>query len=339
MAPKIFAFLAVAAVAGPATAGVTFTVHESESRIEVQVDGEPFTDYLYRADLKKPVLFPLRTDRGVLVTRGFPLAPRPGERLDHPHHTGLWLDYGAVDGVDFWNNSTASTRTAEMGTVVHRAVRRAKGGKTGRLDVEMDWVMPGGRIALHEETSFVFRTGKRLRVIDRITTLSAAGERVVMGESKEGLLGLRVARFLEQPEGKPVALTDAAGKPGAAVLDEARVTGRYLTSEGKSGDEAWGTRGRWALLAGTHDGEAVTIAILDHPQNPGHPTYWHARGYGLFAANPIGQQVFDEKQPKRELVVEPAKPVTFRHRVLIASKGFTPADVEKEYRRFVSAND
>jgi hypothetical protein len=318
VAPKIFAFLAAAALAAPARAGVEIVPKEAERRVEIRVDGAPFTEYRYEPDLKKPILFPLRTDKGLVVTRGFPLEPRPGERVDHPHHAGLWLNYGDVGGVDFWNNSPANARTAQMGSVVHRAVRKAEAGKVGRLDVEMDWILPGDKTALHEEARFVFRTGKHLRVIDRITTLSAAGERVVLGESKEGLLGLRVARFLEQPEGK----------------SEENVTGRYLTSEGKEGDAAWGTRGRWTLLSGVHEGQAVTVAVLDHPKNPGHPTYWHARGYGLFAANPIGQQVFDAAQPKRELVVEPGRPLTFRYRVLIVSKRLAAKDVEKEYRRF-----
>jgi hypothetical protein len=339
VAPKIFALLAAAILAGPAAAGVEIVAREAERRVEIRIDGAPFTEYRYEPDLKKPILFPLRTDRGLLVTRGFPLEPRPGERVDHPHHAGLWLNYGDVAGVDFWNNSPANARTAEMGTVVHRAVRKAEGGKVGRLDVEMDWVLPGNKTALREETRFVFRTGKRMRVIDRITTLSAAAERVVLAESKEGLLGLRVARFLEQREGKPVALTGADGRAGEAILDEEKVTGRYLTSEGKAGDEAWGTRGRWTLLGGVHQGQDVTLAILDHPGNAGHPTYWHARGYGLFAANPIGQHVFDARQEKRELVIEPGRPVTFRYRVLIVSKALTAKDVEKEYRRFIETKD
>ena len=35
-------------------------------------------------------------------------------------------------------------------------------------------------------------------------------------------------------------------------------------------------------------GEPVSIAIFDAPGNPGYPTYWHARGYGLFAGCAAG---------------------------------------------------
>ena len=104
---------------------------------------------------------------------------------------------------------------------------------------------------------------------------------------------MRVARGLEQPADKPEVFTDASGKATAVpVLDNTGVTGKYISSEGKEGDAVWGTRGKWTMLGGTVDGEPMTLAILDHPSNPGYPTHWHARGYGLFAANPLGPDSF-----------------------------------------------
>ena len=331
---KFELFLAFAGPCASAAAGIEVSVQEAERRVDVRAGGALFTAYRWGSGQKKPLLFPVRTDRGVEVTRGYPLEPRPGERTDHPHHAGLWLDYGDVNGVDFWNNSDSHPRTAQMGVIEHRAIRKAEGGKRGLLDVELEWVLPGGRPALREETRFVFGTGKGRRSIDRITTLTALAERVVLGDSKEGLLGLRVARFLEHPEGKPVVLTGPDGKPGPAVLDEAAVSGRYFTSEGRSGAEAWGTRGRWAAVEGRHEGQWVTVAIFDHPKNPGHPTYWHARGYGLFAANPVGRRSFDESQPAGELALVRGETLRFAYRVSIVSKRRSAEDVEKEYRRF-----
>ena len=333
-----FALLLLLAAAPHVSADVALSVQEKAQRVDVTVDGRPFTSYLYGGGLKKPVLFPLHTDRGLVITRGYPLEPRPGERVDHPHHVGLWLNHGAVNGVDFWNNGDHD-RSAAMGVIEHRAVRKADGGERGVLDVEMEWVMPGGRPVLREETRFVFGKSGHTRRIDRITTLTALDDRVVLGDTKEGLLGLRVARFLEHPEGKAVALIDASGAPGPAVLDEAGVNGRYYTSEGKSGGDAWGTRGRWAALEGRHAGEWVTVALLDHPRNPGHPTYWHARGYGLFAANPIGQRSFVPTEPAREIALAKGENARFAYRVLIVSKKRGPRDIEKEYARFTREVD
>jgi len=321
-------------------AGVEVVPHDDTSRIEIRIDGRPFTEYRYEPALKKPILFPLRTDRGTTITRGFPLDPRPDERVDHPHHAGLWFDYGDVNGVDFWNNSDSSARTAEMGTIFHRAVRRAEGGRDrGVLEVELEWVLPDGTPVLREQAQIVFSKEKRTRAIDRITTLTALLDRVALNDNKEGLLGLRVARGLEHVTGKAAKLTGPDGKPGPERLAETGVTGRYHTSEGKEGAEAWGTRGRWASLVGELDGQPVTVAILDHPKNPGFPTYWHARDYGLFAANPLGQAAFSDGRETLGLTLTRGQSVTFRHRVLIVSRREAPKAIEKAYQRFTRAVD
>src|SRR6266480_645608 len=138
---------------------VTVSANEQARRVDIAIDGQPFTSYIWPATLKKPVLYPLRTANGTIVTRGFPLDPRPGERVDHPHHAGLWLNYGNVNGVDFWNNSVAlpPEQQSKMGTVVHRRITRVTGGKDrGELDVETDWVMPDGNPILREATQFIF---------------------------------------------------------------------------------------------------------------------------------------------------------------------------------------
>ena len=146
---------------------------------------------------------------------------------------------------------------------------------------------------------------------------------------------MRVARGLEQPDDKPEIFTDESGKPATEkVVDNAGVTGQYVSSEGLKGDAVWGTRGRWTLLSGTVDGEPVTLAILDHPSNPGFPTYWHARGYGLFAANPLGESIFTEGKKELNLTLEPRQSTTFRYRVLILGGSIPPADIEKEYVAF-----
>lgn len=343
--------LASAQLATPAGAqkvvkgNVVVRVGEAARRVDVLVDGEPFTSYIWPETLMKPVLFPLRTARGTVVTRGFPLEPRAGESVDHPHQVGLWLNYGDVEGVDFWNNSvyrTAAER-ARMGTITHRRVLSAKGGKeSGELEVEAEWRMPDGKVALLETTRFVFRAGRDSRAVDRITTLRALGEYgpVKLGDSKEGLLGLRVRRELEQPALKPILLTDAEGRTGKTpVLDNRNVTGRYLSSEGKTGDDVWGTRARWAVLLGRVGEEPITLAIMDHPGNINHPTHWMARGYGLFAANSLGSKAYEtgkEAAAEGSLVLKPGDSVTFRYRLLILSREATAAEMEAEYKRFVA---
>jgi hypothetical protein len=325
--------VAVTSAQGPR---VEVTRNDLANRVDISIDGKPFTSYIWPVTLKKPVLHPLRTARGTLVTRGFPLEPRKGERVDHPHHVGMWFNHGDVNGFDFWNNSfaVAQDRVPKMGTIQHRRILDAKSGARGELTVEADWIDAAGKVLLRERTHFVFRGTGDARSIDRITTLTAV-ERVLFRDNKEGMLGIRVARALEQPAEKPEILTDASGAPTTVpVLDNTGVSGRYMSSEGKSGDAVWGTRGRWALLGGTVESEPVTIAILDHPANPGHPTHWHARGYGLFSANSLGQKSLNDGDVELNLPLDPGARTTFRHRILILSTPPNPNRIDAEWQAF-----
>jgi len=347
LAPVLFATVLFAAVlASLAPAGsppqdhVTVSVEESARRVDIAVDGKPLTSYVWPATLKKPVLYPIRTASGTMITRGFPLEPRPGERVDHPHHAGLWFNYEDVNGLDFWNNSDAikPEDAHKMGTIVHRSIVSAKSGQQGELEVAADWIAPDKTVLLKEQTLFVFRGGPGYRSIDRITRLSALDSKVDFPDAKDGMLGLRVIRALEIPSDKPETFTDASGRPTTvAQLDNTGVNGTYLTSEGKKGDDAWGTRGRWCNLSGVVGSEPVTISILDHPGNPGFPTYWHARGYGLFAANPLGQKVFSKGKEELNFSLAPHASVTFRYRILISSSIMTPQASEAAYQEFASA--
>jgi hypothetical protein len=337
------ALLAAAGLILPlrAAGGVDVKVDESARRVDVTIDGKPFTSYIWPSTLKKPVLYPIRTAQGNLVTRGFPLDPRPGERVDHPHHVGLWLNHGNVNGLDFWNNSDAipAKDAPKMGTIYHRRIVEAKGGAdAGVLTVETAWMTPDNKQLLKETSTFTFRGGADSRTIDRVTTLTALDQPVVFKDSKEAFFGMRVTRALEQPADKAETFTDASGKATAVpVLDNTGVTGKYVSSEGKEGDAVWSSRGKWTLLGGTINGEPVTLAILDHPSNPGYPTHWHARGYGLFAANPLGDKELNETK-SFDYTLPPGQSVTFKYRVLVLSAAPSHERIERESNAFAQAS-
>lgn len=306
---------------------VKFIQKQNEQKIDVMLGGKLFTSYLYKGTIDKPVLYPLQTASGVTVTRGFPLNPRPSERTDHPHHIGMWFNYGDVNGLDFWNNSYAikPEDKPKFGSIRHQNVLKAEGGKNkGTLVVEANWVDNTGNVLLKEQTTFVFSGDATKRIIERTSTLTAQNKKVTMTDNKEGVLGIRVTRELEIPSDKPEIYTDAQGNPTkVAVLNNEGVTGNFLTSEGKTGNDVWGTRGKWCMMYGTKNGEPVSITIVDHPANLGYPTYWHARGYGLFAANTLGQEALSGGKEKLNFSLDPAKSVTFRYKILI-SNGTTP---------------
>lgn len=321
------AYFSLAACIAQQTSKVRFAISENkaEKRIDILVDDKPFTSYVYPDVLTKPVLYPLRTSRGTLITRGWPMDPRPGERVDHPHHVGMWLNYGNVNGLDFWNstpNMPAEKRDA-YGVIRHRRVVNMKSGdENAELKVELDWEKPDGKVLLKENTRFVFAGKGDLRTIERVTKLTAMGEDVSFADDKEGLFGIRLSRELEHRSEEPWIFTDSLGRVNkkTAVNNEG-ITGVYRSSEGKSGNDVWGTRGKWVSVDGVISGEPVSVVILDHKDNPGYPTYWHARGYGLFAANPLGQKAFSKGERELNLKIAKGKSVIFRYKVLIKSGG------------------
>jgi len=319
-----------------ANKGVQVIPDEPNRRVDITIDGAPFTSYIWPTSLKKPVLYPLITENGITVTRGYPLEPRPNERTDHPHHAGLWFNYGNVNGFDFWNNSDAIKPEArpKMGSILNTKIVSTKSGlNRGELVVDSVWVTGAGKPILNETTRYAFERRNNARFIDMIVTLKAL-DRAVFNDDKEGLLGMRIARWLESPEEKGGVFLDAHGNPtpvAAAPTDAANpATGVYLTSEGVKGPAVWSTRGRWCSLSGNTAGQTVTIAIFDHPGNPDYPTYWHARGYGLFAANPLGRSIFDAKQLPLNYTLEKDESVTFRYRIALYSSAVQAADLNKE---------
>ncbi len=302
---------------------VTLVRNDAEKKVEVIVNGELFTAYLFPETIAKPVLYPVKSAAGNDLTRGFPLVPRAGERIDHPHHIGIWFNYGDVNGLDFWNNSDAipEDKKTGYGSIVHTEILGTKESREGaELDVAADWIAPDGRILLKETTTFIFTSHGEKRIIDRMTTLKAHGQDVSFTDNKEGMLGIRVARELEHPSDKPELFTDANGIATAVpTLNNEGVTGMYRSSEGIEGDEVWGTRGKWVNLSGEIKGEKVSLAIIDHSKNPGYPTYWHARGYGLFAANTLGQKALSGGKEELNFKLKDGESVTFRYRIVVNS--------------------
>jgi hypothetical protein len=331
----LIAVLSVSAAA--ASAAVQVTPNESQKRVDITIDGAPFTSYIWPDTLAKPVLYPLRAADGTVVTRGYPLEPRPGERTDHPHHDGMWFNYSNVNGFDFWNNSTAipAAHKPKMGSIVQEKILAAKSGSnSGELDAQSEWVTGAGDPILDDTTRYVFSAQGDARVIDQITTLRAL-DKAVFHDDKDGLLGIRVASFLESPTAKGGTFTDASGKATQVASGASRgASGVYLTSEGKQGDAAWGTRGKWCTLTGTTGGKTYVIAVVDHPGNPGYPTYWHARDYGLFAANPLGRHMFDPKQTPMDFTLEKGQAATFRYRVILYTHAVTPEEMNRQAERF-----
>jgi hypothetical protein len=249
------------------------------------------------------------------------LATRPNEPTDHPHHIGLWFNYESVNGLDFWNNSYAieAEKKKNYGWIRTQKIIQTKSGKKAGITYLANWTNQQQKVLMEETTDLIFSLLGNDRIIERVTKLTAQ-EDISFNDVKDGMLGLRVAHELELPIYETKKYTDANGIVTYVKANrDSSVTGNYLTSEGKQGDAAWGTRGNWCMLYGKLGADSVSIVMIDHPLNPGYPTYWHARNYGLFAANPLGQKIFSNGKTVLNFKLPKGQSVIFRYKIIIAA--------------------
>jgi hypothetical protein len=282
-------------------------------RIRVEINGQLFTEYFFK-DVPRPYCYPLMGPGEVAMTRNWPMKNTPGEEHDHPHHRSLWFAHGSVNGHDFWSEQKA------FGKTVHDDFLEVKSGKgAGVIREQNKWVAADGTVVCTDERTLRFYNpgSANERVMDFEITLKASNGELTFGDTKEGTMAVRLAETMR-----------LKGKVGH---------GHIINSAGVRDDQTWGKRADWCDYYGPVDGKTVGIAIFDHPQNPRHPTWWHVRDYGLFAANPFGQHDFESLPNKTagNLIVPAGKSVTFRYRIYLHEGDDQQAKVAEKYQQYV----
>jgi hypothetical protein len=303
--------------------GFTIVERPDKNQVDILFKKKLLTAYCYYDSGSKPILFPVNTVDEITVTRSYPFKNVAGERTDHPHHTGIWLNYESVNGIDFWNNSTAIPfdKKNKYGTILHEKIIRKKAiGNSASLTVAAKWIRDDNKVLLKEQTTFNFAVKGMDFIIDRTTTLTATDTTVFFKDVKDGMLAIRVARELEQPSKEASKYVDDKGNiTNVPPSGSAEVSGMYYSSTGLKGDSVWSSKGPWVILTGKKEGRDITIGIIDHPSNVGYPAYWHARGYGLFAVNPLGRKVFSQGKEELNLTLKPGQSVSFKYMIIIHS--------------------
>ncbi len=326
----ILPILCVLAFNPPARSGsLPVKMERDGNRVEVSIGGQPFTSFYFGPEAPKPYLHPLRSAQGIVVTRGFPMRKDiPGESTDHPHHRAMYYAHGDINGIDFWSEAQFMEKTTEIahgvqytsesmphGRTVFKKLDEMQGGEdSGSLRATFNLVGPDGKTIGKETQAYTFSGDEGTRIIDCEFTITPLKDPVKMGDTKEGTFAIRVVKALEEPGG------------------------RMLNSEGAVGEKRiWGKRASWVDYSGAVEGMKLGIAIFDHPSNPKHPTYWHARGYGLFAVNPFGEHDFyNDKNRDGSITIAPGKSLSFRYRVLIHDGDAAEAKVTEAYARYAA---
>jgi len=296
-----------------AVGGVTRNVriNDVDKKLSVEINGKLFTEYNYQ-DVPRPFFYPVMGPTGVPIIRHWPMKEGKDEAQDHRHHRSLWFTHGEVNGVDFWSEGSRS------GKIVHdKFVQISSGRKVGIIQSRNKWVARDGKVICTDTRTHRFYNRPDGQIMDFEITIHASHGKVVMGDTKEGSMAIRLAPTM-RVEGK-------VGK------------GHIVNSQGRRDKSAWGKRAAWCDYYGPANGETVGVAIFDHPTNPKHPTWWHVRTYGLFAANPFGVHNFEGKpEGTGDITIPTGKSLTFRYRLYFHKGDEKQAKVAEHYREYAA---
>jgi hypothetical protein len=300
--------LGLAATLGAADGVIT--VEKKDGRVRVDVDGDLFTEYIYDLDVQ-PVLHPVMGPGEVRMTRLWPLDDSDErEDRDHLHHRGVWMAFGNINGVDFWRAKDPQPK------ILHDALLEAAvENGVGVIQARNRWVDTEGRVQCTDTRTLHFSADEGARIIDYDVSLHASEGPFTLGVDEEGMMAIRTHPELRL-EG-PVA------------------KGHAINSEGVRGKPIWGKRANWVDYWAPIDGKMVGVAIFDHPSNPRHPTWWHAREYGLITANPSGGHDTTGKTPP--LRVEAGDSLSFRYRFVFHEGDYEKAEIARRYEEYAAA--
>lgn len=316
--------LAAAALVGASSVcGASVALLRSGDKVDVVVDGQPFTTYYFGGETAKPYLMPLRTPSGAIVTRGFPVVNdvstgNPKGASFEPHQRPLYFGHGDMDGLDFWQESVFDKYYTDHGhqayghMLLKNLEKSEAGGDAPMIRARFTLNSPNNRVIGEETQSFSFGGDSQTRTIDCEFILYATNGPLDIGDTKEGTFAIRLAPELSGPH---------------ALM---------VNSSGAVGEKAiWGKPADWVSYSGTLAGKPVSVTVFDSPKSFRHPTTWHARAYGLFAANPFGVREFtSDRERDGSRAIPEGKSLTFRYRVMIREGNFDALQISDAYRQY-----
>jgi hypothetical protein len=289
-------------------------IRQLSDRLRVEIDGQLFTEYFF-TNVPRPYCYPVIGPGNSPMTRNWPMETTPNEEHDHPHHRSFWFAHGSINGYDFWSEEKDFGKTVHDGFIAIES-----GKKSGLIESRNKWITNDGKVVCTDERRLrIYEpTSPNERVVDFEITLHASHGALTFGDTKEGTMAIRLAETMR--------LKGPVGQ------------GHIVNSEGVRDGDTWGKRADWCDYYGPINGKTVGVAIFDHPQNPRHPTWWHVRDYGLFAANPFGRHDFEKLTDKTagNLVVPADGSLIFRYRFYFHEGNEKEAQVAERYQKYAN---
>jgi hypothetical protein len=326
--PLLLAVALAAIILLPKSKADDVTLTTLSDRVRVEIGGQLFTEYVFADGASRPYCYPILAPDGTSLTRDFPMKQTPGEETDHPWHRSLWFEHSMVNNVDFWNEGTGdkgSAPDAKGRTVIDGPVQTSS-GQVGTITAHDRWIDPAGKLICTDERILRFQAAPNGRFLDYVIVLHALPDTpLLIGDNKDGTMATRLAEWMTMPH--KVKGAQAGG------------TGHIVDANGDRDEAVWGKRADWCDYFAERDGKTYGVAIFDAPENLRHPTWWMARDYGLFGANPFGQHDYEKLKDKHagDFTIPAGGSQTFRYRFYFHLGDPTAANVAQLYTEFAQA--
>jgi hypothetical protein len=277
---------------------IDIQLRPEEAKAVVTVNDGLFTEYRYGHWVCRPYFYPLLTPDDQRLTRGWPVDNIPGENQDHYHHRSVYTAHGLVNGYNLWDENVAHGAMLQRGEPV---VGRL--GEAVFIDGMVDWCGPEGQKLLEEWRLYRIQAEGALRILDQRSEFRARYGNVTFGDTKEGgLFTVRVPSSMDAKDKGRIENSDG-----------------LVYDSGQGEEVTWGKKAAWVDYSGPlANGAQWGHTVVDHRENPRHPTYWHVRGYGLFTANPFGVHDFKgDKDIDESMTVPAGGTAVFRYRLIV----------------------
>ena len=272
------------------------------SRIDVSINGNLFTQYIFSEDEKYPFFFPVNGPSGFSVTSM--------RNSLYPHHSSLFFGCDRVNGGNYWQEGLDRGRIRTL---------RAEILKTGKdsvvIENECIWSRPGAMSPIKDvRTITITAPSKELYQIDFDITLDMLMD-VKIEKTNHSFFSGRMAPDLSVAQG------------GTMVNAEG--------NRGETGDNGtFGKKSSWMDCYGTRNGKTEGMAILQHPSNPWYPAPWFTRDYGFFSPTPM----YWPADETAGTVLRKGESLHLRYRVLVHGGDTKTAGIAEQFGRFAAGS-
>jgi hypothetical protein len=290
-------------------------ITDTKAALDITIDGKPFTTYRYTKaaddpEWRRPYFYPVLAAEGVELTsdqwrlQQAQKAEAERKKIDHPHHRSVWISHGDINGLDHWSH---------LQKVRQQHVKFAKiEGDAFVEELAWEGKEPGKPVLTEVRTVRVVAYADGARGFDVTSVITAASGDAAFKVKPLNVSGVEAGWLAARvPPSLPAGVKGGQSK--------------VLSSAGASGElECRSKPAVWCDFSGPVGDKTYGVVLFDDPKNPGSPTPFHVRAWGLLTH--IGVHDWTLKNGQSQSI---------RHRLVFHPGDAKSAKLDERYKEFV----